>query len=501
MRRQYELFKERALPDLGANIKCGNSLIGPDFRKNVQLDLLTDEQLIDVNVFDWNRSFSKVFADGGFSAVIGNPPYVNAWTLFETAPYIRDYINNSGIFLSADRHWDLYVLFMEKALEVCRPNGLIGMIIPYSYALQKYAEISRKQILAGTEIHRVADLRTVKVFGKVPVITIIPILRKKKPRANNIIEIDGPSPKATTYHPGTIQPAHRVAQARLKKLPEHMLRIDFTEDVAALVAKIENDSIKLGDITHVNYGAQMSSKKKGVFGKEYVLRDSKVTATCRKTISGRDLYRYRANWHGRYVEWALAPEMYGSRTPWFFENPKLMIRDITGNHRIEAARDQTGLYCDHTILCAQRLADLPATQLAKAGTARVRLSELYSLDFLQAIVASRLISAYYYWVLTGEGVRTGGGFHTYPTTVRALPIPKGTTMKDNANSKLITEISSLGARISENNAKLQDEKSPSRREQLAERIQADDERIDGLVYRLYGLDKKQIALVEAATTQ
>ena len=90
LRRQYELFKERALPDLGANIKCGNSLIGPEFRKNVQLDMLTDDQLTDVNVFDWRGSFPKIFAEGGFSAVIGNPPYVNAWTLFETAPHVRE---------------------------------------------------------------------------------------------------------------------------------------------------------------------------------------------------------------------------------------------------------------------------------------------------------------------------------------------------------------------------------------------------------------------------
>ncbi len=31
LERQMKLFKERALPDLGSNIKCGNSLIGPDF--------------------------------------------------------------------------------------------------------------------------------------------------------------------------------------------------------------------------------------------------------------------------------------------------------------------------------------------------------------------------------------------------------------------------------------------------------------------------------------
>ena len=28
--RQFELFRQRALPDLGANIRCGNSLVGPE---------------------------------------------------------------------------------------------------------------------------------------------------------------------------------------------------------------------------------------------------------------------------------------------------------------------------------------------------------------------------------------------------------------------------------------------------------------------------------------
>ncbi len=31
LERQLRFFHERALPDLGDNIKCGNSLIGPDF--------------------------------------------------------------------------------------------------------------------------------------------------------------------------------------------------------------------------------------------------------------------------------------------------------------------------------------------------------------------------------------------------------------------------------------------------------------------------------------
>ena len=38
--KNLRLFHERALPDLGQNIKCGNSLIGPNFYENRQLSLI-----------------------------------------------------------------------------------------------------------------------------------------------------------------------------------------------------------------------------------------------------------------------------------------------------------------------------------------------------------------------------------------------------------------------------------------------------------------------------
>ena len=40
LERQMKLFKERALPDLGSNIKCGNSLIGPDFYQGKEMNFL-----------------------------------------------------------------------------------------------------------------------------------------------------------------------------------------------------------------------------------------------------------------------------------------------------------------------------------------------------------------------------------------------------------------------------------------------------------------------------
>ena len=55
------LFHERALPDLAGNIKCGNSLIGPDFYDNQQMALFDEEERYRINVFDWQAEFPQVF--------------------------------------------------------------------------------------------------------------------------------------------------------------------------------------------------------------------------------------------------------------------------------------------------------------------------------------------------------------------------------------------------------------------------------------------------------
>ena len=68
------IFQERALPDLGNNIKCGNSLIGPDFLAKKQRSLLSDDDSDRVNVFDWSAEFPRILAEGGFDVVLGNPP-------------------------------------------------------------------------------------------------------------------------------------------------------------------------------------------------------------------------------------------------------------------------------------------------------------------------------------------------------------------------------------------------------------------------------------------
>ena len=72
--RATAAFPDRALPNLADNIKCGNSLIGPDYFTG---KLISDpDEMKRVNPFDWKQGFPEAMKAGGFDCVIGNPPYV-----------------------------------------------------------------------------------------------------------------------------------------------------------------------------------------------------------------------------------------------------------------------------------------------------------------------------------------------------------------------------------------------------------------------------------------
>jgi hypothetical protein len=187
--------------------------------------------------------------------------------------------------------------------------------------------------------------------------------------------------------------------------------------------------------------------------------------------------------------------MYGARNQQFFEQPKLMIRDITGNHRLELTADKTGLYCDHTILCAQRA--IEAASWRDLSAAMVKKSDKYSLNLLVALLASRLASAYYYWKLSGEGIRIGGGFHTYPKTIRALPV-FDIALANAAQFALLKRLDSIAADLLKLNQQHNVARASHQRTVLAGKKEEADRMIDQLVYELYGLADKEICRVERA---
>ena len=126
LQQQMEIFKKRVLPDLGDNIKCGNSLIGSDFYQGKQIDLINEEEQYRVNAFDWDTEFKEIMKSGGFDAVIGNPPYGGYFSEDELT-YLKKSYTSIQLFP------DSYCIFMVRSSCLLKNNGLFSMIVPNTF--------------------------------------------------------------------------------------------------------------------------------------------------------------------------------------------------------------------------------------------------------------------------------------------------------------------------------------------------------------------------------
>ncbi|WP_343410344.1 Eco57I restriction-modification methylase domain-containing protein [Candidatus Amarolinea dominans] len=127
MAGQLSLGVERVLPDLGRNIKCGNSLIGPEFYEG-KLDLPDDETVGRVNAFDWKKEFPEVMTAGGFDAVIGNPPYVLHPGRGCAPMEVEHYRKSTRVLQSATYH-----LFVEQGARARALGGYCSLITPSNF--------------------------------------------------------------------------------------------------------------------------------------------------------------------------------------------------------------------------------------------------------------------------------------------------------------------------------------------------------------------------------
>ncbi len=168
--RQLTLLNERALPDLGENIKCGNSLIGPDFYDR-QTSLFDEEEMYRVNAFDWEAEFPEIMGRGGFDAVIGNPPYIRIQNLREFQPEEVNYYE--AFYESARGKYDLYILFLEKNVHLVKQNGIFGMIVPNKLLISDYGKNIRKILSELGSIDELVSFEQLQIFDQASIYTCL----------------------------------------------------------------------------------------------------------------------------------------------------------------------------------------------------------------------------------------------------------------------------------------------------------------------------------------
>ncbi|MCK9409419.1 MAG: Eco57I restriction-modification methylase domain-containing protein [Bacteroidetes bacterium] len=178
---QFGMFKETILPDLRQNIICGNSLIGRDILEGELFSTIDEAHLKPMNYGD---VFPKIMKRGGFDVVVGNPPYVRIQNLQTEIAQI-DYLKRKYVAASAG-NFDLYSVFLERALAFLKHDGKLGYIVPHKFFNSNYGRPLRGLLAKGNHVSKIVHFGDIQIFMGATTYTVLIFLEK---RGANIIDV------------------------------------------------------------------------------------------------------------------------------------------------------------------------------------------------------------------------------------------------------------------------------------------------------------------------
>lgn len=146
--------------------------------------------------FHWELEFPEVWFDvngqrrdiAGFSAVIGNPPYIDSETMTRNTPKLRDVC--TAMLAGCSGNWDMFCAFIDRGLNLFNENGYYSQIVPNKLLAADYASQVQAMILRNKLIS-IRDYSRVDVFPGVAVYPIVPtvVKGKSRPRDRVLVEI------------------------------------------------------------------------------------------------------------------------------------------------------------------------------------------------------------------------------------------------------------------------------------------------------------------------
>jgi SAM-dependent methyltransferase len=374
-----------------------------------------------------------------FDVIVGNPPYVNVRELARSRP--RSEIESlRERFSCACGNFDLYVLFIERSIELLRSGGRCALVLPNKWATVEYARRCRELLLTRTSLEHVIDLTDVNAFSGARVYPQALIFRKTAAPRNHEIRV----------RCFTDVGAASIPQASLST---EALYLGSSLDVESKVITLPLDQCATLLCGTAGYSAEKIARR---LVDEHESRNRRDLAHF-ITSGNIDRYSIRLG-NVRYLnrDYFLPrlPLDIAELTPrkrQLFSEPKIVVAGMS--RRLEAAWDQRRLALGVQVFSASEFHVDPHYLLALLN------SKLLSYLFATRFAAKRL---------------SGGYLSINKRELARLPI-RIAASQDLKERTLSSELSELARNW-----------RPSM-----------DDSIDALVYRLYRLEASEIARVES----
>jgi type I restriction-modification system DNA methylase subunit len=174
--------KQKVLPSLDDNVKCGNSLVDDSYFQFQPEAIENNELLFKLKPFNWDEEFNFLKQTNGFDAILGNPPYVRIQNIvkfsLEEIKFFQSKV--SGYTVAESETFDKYYLFIQKAINLLNENGVLGYIVPHKFFIVKGGKALRAFITSNSSIFKIIHFGVTQVFPNRSTYTAILILDKKQ---------------------------------------------------------------------------------------------------------------------------------------------------------------------------------------------------------------------------------------------------------------------------------------------------------------------------------
>jgi len=531
---ERSLFHQTVLPDLSQNIKCGNSLIGMDYFAGKMFPDATEMKR--VNPFDWKSEFKEIMSNGGFDCVIGNPPYIRIQTMKEWAPLEVEIYKE--IYQSAKAgNYDIYVVFVEKALSLLNERGRMGYILPHKFFNSKYGAGLRGLVANGKHLGKVIHFGDKQIFDGATTYTCLLFLDKTGNDDFEMIRVqdlenwrDSQSQNSEFSENSEFLTQGRILAANVTESEWNFTvgqGAGLFEKLSKMPVKLEDATLRIfqgiktsADKIYIVDEIERKDKKVKIYSKEkdaeywveenllhplvkggdsrrfnllrtarrllfpYALKDGKISLIPENELKKSIPLTYQYLLENKsYLENREDGKMKGSK--WYayiypknfdvISLPKIFTPDIApvSSFSLDSEGD-----CYFTG--------------GAAGGYGILVSPEYNREYTLGLLNSKLLE----WFLHQTATSMRGGWFSYESRfISSLPIRAidfANPADKSAHEKMVGLVSQmLALHKSKAGAKTQSDVDVYERQ-----IKAVDEQIDRLVYQLYGLTEEEIKIVE-----
>lgn len=390
---------------------------------------------------------------GGFDVVVANPPYIDSETMTRSQPEFRDLY--ATLFDSARGNWDLFIVFIEQGIRLLSRHGMQSYIVPNKFIGAPYSEALRN-IFLHHAVLEIRDYSSVRVFKDSDVYPVVFVLEKNGKRRDVLMTVMSDLSKTL----------------RTNRIPPEVFYASICWDcyfedsrILGMLVRFALFS-KLGVCLRDIYGAATVSEAYEI--KKLIKNHTgKETKPFRKLINTGTIDRYCSLW-SRYPTQYIkdryaAPIVYD-----------VQLRQLSET-RLHQARAEKIIIGGMTkvLECFYDKGEY----LAGKSTTIILGDGKLNLKYLMGILNSALVSFWYrtyYKSLT----LAGGYLRISNNEIKTVPIPQSNPSTQKAIISFVDRIEAAK------------KKDPAADTTALER------EIDQIVYKLYGLTKDEIKIVE-----